>query len=148
MGKVKMTMVCEEEQLRLIMKALEEYERLRIGQAWILAESIALDGFKHDWADDDGRKEYIRRYGLRDHLQKMIEEVIKYGLKQADKECCAKTEEVRSIEDLWIGLRHRCFYDLLTPEEQEERGYTVDSREPFGDGEYPLASIKIERVEK
>lgn len=144
MGKVKMTMICEEEQITFIMKALDWFERLRIGQAGSPAGNIAFNWY--DYSEHDS-KEFNKRISVRNILQYSIESIIKVCLDEVGRGTCAKTKEVLSVEDLWMGLRYQCFKDLLTPEEQEERQYSVDSRKPFGDGAYPLAEIKLERLD-
>ena len=126
------------EQLSLIWEALEEYERLRMGQFTDFVNDVARNGFVYDRSNPDNCglfDEYIQR---RNNSQ----ELFNLAYRIAAPKIIQKTESMLIAEDMWTAIRHHLY---MEKPEEERRTYSTASYPPLHSGSEPR--IKIERAE-
>lgn len=136
------TITLNERQLQLVRTALDEYARLRMGQALDFADDICrqnanLDGEKARSEDFDYF--LMRRTLFKETVEKLIEQVAFDG----DRARADKTPNMMMALDIHDTIRH---YQWLQKPEDARSSWTVDADEPFHwDRSEPLP--KIEKVE-
>ena len=127
------------EQLRLIWEALEEYERLRMGQWFDFATDLAANGYVYDKNNPDNDRlfdEYIdRRNKSQDEFDK--------AYRIAAPRIIQKTESMLIAEDMWTMIRH---YLYMERPAEKRKIFNVASYPPLHSGSEPR--IKIERRDK
>jgi hypothetical protein len=130
----KITIEMSETQARLVLTAVEEWFRLRMGQPHDLANGLAFLGYDRNDHDDKKFDTCMRR---RDALQAVIEAMLKiafpcrgYGMGHEIQ------PEVHVASDIWSQLRYE-----LNP--KEEWGY-----KPFQMGREPMVKVTVEEVNK
>lgn len=126
----KVTIEMTETQARLVLAAVEEWFRLRMGQPHYLANGLAMLGF--DYKEND-REKFDTCMRKRDALQAVIEAMLKiafpwrgYGIGHEIQ------PEVHIASDIWSQLRYE-----LNP--KDEWGYT-----PFQMGREPMVKVTVE----
>lgn len=97
----KVTIEMSETQARLILAAVEEWFRLRLGQHSELENGLAFLGYNHKEAKEG---EFDRRIIKRDAISEILKAVFRivfpdYGIPQE------KTPEVQIAGDIWSQLR-------------------------------------------
>jgi hypothetical protein len=123
----KVTIELTETQAVIVLQAIEEWFRLRMGQYSDLANGLAFLGFKHD---PGSQQDFDRRICRRDAIQEVIKAMQRiafpnYGAPE-------KIEpEVNVASDIWSALR----YELG---EKNEWAAT-----PFQMGTEPLPKISV-----
>ena len=125
------------EQLSLIWAALEEYERLRMGQFSDFVNDVARNGYVYDKSNpDNGRlfDEYIQR---RNNSQ----ELLNLAYRIAAPKITSKTEDMLIAEDMWTAIRHHLYMERPA---EERQGYSTAAYPPLHSGSEPR--IKIERA--
>lgn len=128
---------CTENQLGIIMAALEDYFRLRMGQTYIgLLDDLAFQNIqvrKDGKIDDDVFNECIwRRDDAREKLSEMFDILFNRDLSRMKQ-----TEEVKTAVDIWHVIRH-WFWKQRPP---ESRGIGTDSYDVMQIGKEPLPEI-------
>ena len=126
----KVTIEMNETQARLVLAAVEEWFRLRMGQSHDLANGLAMLGFDYS---NHSRDEFDERMRKRDSLQAVIDAMLKiafpwrgYGMGHEIQ------PEVHIVSDIWSQLRYE-----LHP--KTEWGYT-----PFQMGTEPMVKVTVE----
>lgn len=106
-----------ENQLRVIQKALESWERLCMGQFWEFADEIAVVGTdlspehpEHDRIFDD----YIDR---RDRARELFDQAFREARPYSQE----KTSDMLIAEDIWMAIRHKRWKDRPEPKPHEVR---------------------------
>lgn len=129
------TLTVTKEQLQTINTALEEFFRVRMGQMWDLADSLA--GLDVDFSRDNPLHDqifdsYIKR---RDATRIVLEAAKKVAF--GEHNYPSPGEDARICEDVWQVIRHQLWLD--NPDRLE---HTVDSREPLLMSQQPIATIR------
>lgn len=127
-----------EKQLRLILVALEDYFRLRMGQTYIdLVDDMCLQNIELPEAGEERNRafnEFIwRRDTARDILQEFYIACLGRDIKRHQK-----TPEMEIAIDMWSEIRHW----LWEQRPVEQRGYGVDSYPVYQFGEEPLPRLE------
>lgn len=123
-------------QLKLIWAALEEYERLRMGQFSDFVNDVALNGYVYDESNPDNSRlfdEYIRR---RNDSQELFYQAYRIAAPKITR----KTEDMLIAEDMWTAIWHHLYMERPA---EERRRYNTASFPPLHYGSEPR--IKIER---
>ena len=123
------TIEMTETQARIILTAVEEWFRLRMGQPHDLANGLAMLGFDYK---ENGLEKFDTCMRKRDALQAVIEAMLKiafpwrgYGMGHEIQ------PEVHIASDIWSQLRYE-----LNP--KDEWGYT-----PFQMGREPMVKVTV-----
>lgn len=126
----KITIEMTETQARIVLTAVEEWFRLRMGQPHDLANSLALLDYDHNEHDREKFDSCMRK---RDALQAVIEAMLKiafpwrgYGMGHEIQ------PDVHIASDIWSQLRYE-----LNP--KDEWGY-----KPFQMGKEPMCKVTVE----
>lgn len=135
-------MIClylTEKQLRLIWTALEEYERLRLGQAWDFADDIcAMNVDIYDTENPNHKRLFdsfiARRNVFKDTLESLIRNVAFENLPSR----MAKTDDMLIAQDIWNVIRH-WFWEQQPVKERSE--WSVSSMPPLHSSKEPLPTI-------
>lgn len=135
---MRYTLEVSENQMRLIQKALESYERERMGQFGTLADDLASFNFTYD-KDDPNNDENFREYISR---RDKVREYFDRGYKEACPWVTDKTDEMMVAEDMWMELRYQLWKDRPGLKSYN----TVESRGALRYGIEPL--IKINQVKE
>ena len=135
---MKITIECNEEQADLMVAALEDYFRLRMGQADHMAQSLADDIYEWDESNPKNQElfnEYLKR---REELGNWYELLIRiaYG-----RGCCWSSDRCRNAADIWRCLRH----ELYMTSDCEKSDWDVRGDEPIQLGTIDLPKIEVER---
>ena len=128
----KVTMEMTETQARLVLTAVEEWFRLRMGQSHDLANGLAMLGYDRNDHDREKFDDCLRK---RDALQAVIEAMLKIAFPWRGYGTGHEIQpEVHVASDIWSQLRYE-----LNP--KEEWGYT-----PFQMGTEPMVKVTVEEV--
>lgn len=124
----KVTIELTEEQARIVLVAVEEWFRLRMGQQSELANGLAFLGFNHDKAE---KGEFDRRIVKRNAITHVIRAALAiafpdYGIP------IENAPEVNIASDIWSQLR----WELSTKEAWMST--------PFQMGSEPMPKITVE----
>ena len=126
----KVTIEMTEKQARLVLEAVEEWFRLRMGQSSDLANGMAMLGFDYK---DHSREEFDARMQKRDALDAVIQAMLKIAFPWRGYGIGHEIEpEVHIVSDIWSQLRYE-----LHP--KTEWGYT-----PFQMGTEPMVKVAVE----
>lgn len=125
----KVTIEMSENQARIVLVALEEWFRLRMGQEFDLANGLAFHGYKHSKENHEAFNSAIQR---RDSIQAVIRAMFHiawphYGTPEK------VDPEVHIASDIWSQLR----WELSTKEEWMST--------PFQMGPEPMPKITVEK---
>lgn len=128
----RVTIEMSETQARIVLTAVEEWFRLRMGQYNELANDLAFLGFDHDKAM---KGEFDMRIVKRNAITHILRAVCAiafpdYGIPIENE------PEVNIASDIWSQLRYE-----LNP--KEEWGY-----KPFQMGREPMVKVTVEEVNK
>lgn len=124
----KVTIELTETQARIVLAAVEEWFRLRMGQYSDLANGLAFLGYKHD---PEKRNEFDRRIVKRDAIQEVIKAMLRIAF--PDYGTPGQIEpETHIASDIWSALRYE-----LSPVESYRS-------EPFQMGPEPMPKITVE----
>lgn len=123
----------DDEQLNIMRIAIEEYFRIRMGQYWDLADTIAFTGFDYD---NYTKEEFDRRITSRDTLRDLLDGYSRtYRINE-------KPDDISMAVDMWHVIEHQQWLDM-DPKPKLHRA----SGKPF-----PMCSgvelMKIERCEE
>lgn len=130
MGNWKITL--NDEQLRIVNKALEFYFRATMGQEMYVSDVLCDD------AIGMGNHDYCR---TRDDVQDVLHAVFRiiHGAYGTPRE---KSHDCMAMIDMWSAIRYAIWDDRPEPKSHD----TVDSRKPYCESGLPV--IKVERVKK
>lgn len=132
----KITIELTEPQARIVLTAVEEWFRLRMGQTDTLglAYDLAFDGY--DRSKDTDGKGFDRCIQCRDH----INEVLKCAFRIAWPEYGTPRKKLPGVDvagDIWSALRY----------ELNQKDGIWGPAEPIQLGEEPLPEITVEEVD-
>lgn len=125
----KITIEMNETQARLVLAAVEEWFRLRMGQHSELAEGLAFYGFDRNNANDG---EFDRRIQRRSAIAEVLKAAMRIAFPDSWGAVYENTKEVNIASDIWSQLR----WELSNKEEW--RG------EPFQMGSEPMVKVTVE----
>lgn len=125
-----------ENQLRLIMNALESYFRLRMGQFFDYCNDVAANGYVYDKTNPDNDKLFDAYIERRNNSKEMFEEAYRVAAPNLYER--KKTPAMQNAIDIWHVIRH-IFY-LERPEPKDH--YTTDAYPPHQTGEEPLPTVE------
>jgi hypothetical protein len=126
----KVTIEMTETQARLVLTAVEEWFRLRMGQSSDLANGLAMLGF--DYKEND-REKFDACMQKRDALDAVIKAMLKIAFPWRGYGTGHEIQpEVHIVSDIWSQLRYE-----LNP--KTEWGYT-----PFQMGKEPMVKVTVE----
>lgn len=126
-------------QLRVIMVALEDYFRTRMGQFFDFSSDVARNGYEYCKDNPENDRlfdDYIRR---RNESEEMFRRA--YDVATPDIMKRGKTPDMETAIDIWHVIRHQRYLEVPEPKDH----YTVDAYKPFPVTNEPL--ITIERIE-
>ena len=128
----KVTIEMTETQARLILAAVEEWFRLRLGQGSDLSNGLAFLGYKHSEAKPG---EFDLRIERRDNLEACVRAMLEIAFPWRKHGISVPVEpEVHIVSDIWSQLR----WDLSTKEEWMST--------PFQMGTEPMVKVTVEEV--
>ena len=127
----KITIELTEAQARVVLSAVEEWFRLRMGQYWELADSLAFLGFKHDPKNKSAFHDRILR---RDAIKEVLNAVMRiaFPLYGTPDEI---NPETHIASDIWSQVRWE-----MTPRNE----YATT---PMQLGPEPMPKITVEDVD-
>ena len=127
----KVTIEMSETQARLVLEAVEEWFRLRMGQHSELAEGLAFYGYDHKTAEEG---EFDRRIQRRRAIAEVLKAVMRIAFPDVYGVVYENTQEVNIASDMWSQLR----WELSNKEEWRS--------EPFQMGTEPMVKVTVEDV--
>ena len=128
-----------ERQLRLVLAALEEYFRLRMGQTTDLADALAFQHFDYkDHTEEEFKQRLWNREDCKRHLELAMD-----AASQKNWKHWYKTEEVLTAIDMWSVLRN--FFWKQRPQSERDP-YAREADPVFLWG--PEPGIVIEEVKE
>ncbi len=133
------TIRLNENQLRLILDALEEWARLRMGQTIFLADALAFQHFNYSEHTD---KEFDDRIRRRDEGEILLKQAMD-RFTGTDPSHWYKTGAVKTVLDMWSVIRNFFWHQI--PEEQRDQ-WSRDADPLFLWG--PEPGIKVEKHEE
>lgn len=131
-----------ERQLRLIMTAMEEYGRLRMGQTWDLSDDLAFQHYDRKAEQESGEhNEFDRRILRRDACRELLDLAMRAACGGNYLDHWQKTEDVEVALDMYCTVRK--FFWEQKPEAEKDT-WTVASGPLYLMG--PDQKIEIEKV--
>lgn len=128
----KVTIELTETQARIVLAAVEEWFRLRMGQGIDLANDLAFLNYTHD---KNRPEAFDQRIQTRDAVDEIIKAMFRVVFGSYGTPGCIPPE-VHVASDIWSALRYE-----LSPKD------AVWDRTPFQMGPEPLPKITVEEVE-
>lgn len=126
---MKITIECSKNQADIILHALEDFFRLRMGQSDCVAQSLVDDVTDiHDDIDN-----YLDKRAMLESAYRMVV-VIAYPRIIHSSDTC------RNASDLWSSIRHA----LYKAEPHDPDSWDTRSREPIQLGTEPLPKVEVE----
>lgn len=136
----KYTITLSQNQVRVMMIALESFFRTRMGQYFDLANDIAFNGYDYD--EDTSKDDFSNRISCRNDAEELFNhafELAKPKYRTAD-EYYRKTPDMENAIDMWHVIRHQFW-----KENPNRTNSTTDAYPPFPICDEHL--IKIERID-
>lgn len=125
----KVTMEMTEKQAKLVLEAVEEWFRLRMGQYHQTADGLAFSGFEYS---EEKRAEFDDRIMRRNHINLILRAVMDIAFPWSSVP--RKLDpEVNIASDIWSQLR----YDLSEKDKMWDRT-------PFQMGTEPMVKVTVE----
>lgn len=139
----KYKLIVSENQMRVMMVALEDYFRTRLGQFTDLSDDLAFCGFDYSQPFDEKREsEFNDRIHRRDDCKELMEQAFRTAQPRLTlNDYYSKTNDMISAIDLWHVMRHQRW-----KERPNRSNWTVDSYPPSPESGEPL--MKIEPIEE
>lgn len=131
----KYTITVNERQLRLFLRAIENWARLRMGQTWDLADDLAFLNYEHKQGDPEFNLRILRR----DACKEMLELAMR-AASNGDYQHFQKTEDVEVALDMYSTIRN-FFWHQIPVEEREN--WTTDADPLYLWGPEPKMEIKM-----
>lgn len=129
---MKITIECNKEQANLMVAALEEYFRIRMGQTNYLADKLAFDGFNYKCRAEGEFEQIISN---REELENILAKIKNFLPATHSSDSC------RSASDIWSCLRHEMY---IHGGGSHSNISDVRACEPIQLGIYELPKITIE----
>jgi hypothetical protein len=128
----KVTMEMTETQARLVLEAVEEWFRLRMGQHSELSEGLAFYGYDHNTAYEG---EFDRRIQRRSAIAEVLKAAMRIAFPDSYGAVYENTPDVNIASDIWSQLRWE-----LSPRNE----YATT---PMQLGPEPMPKITVEDVD-
>lgn len=131
-------------QARVIMIALEDYARTRMGQFFQLSDDIAFNGYAPEGRDkEEADNDWHHRINYRNDAEELFNQAFELAKPKyrSANDYYSKTPDMRNAIDMWHVIRHQ-FWE----ENPNRRNDTTDAYPPFPTCDEPL--IEIERIEE
>ena len=125
---MKITIECSDNQADIILQALEDFFRLRMGQSDCVAQSLV-----DDVADIHDIDNYLDK-------RAMLESAFRMVVNIAYPRCNHSSDTCRNASDLWSSIRHA----LYNAEPHDPDSWDVRSREPIQLGTEPLPKVEVQ----
>lgn len=125
----KVTIEMTETQARLVLAAVEEWFRLRMGQHSELSEGLAFYGYDHNTAYEG---EFDRRIQRRSAIAEVLKAAMRIAFPDSYGAVYENTPDVNIASDIWSQLR----WELSTKEEWMST--------PFQVGTEPMVKVTVE----
>lgn len=135
------TITLTEKQLVVIQNALEEYERLRLGQAFEFASDICEQGVDLTNSNPNREKAFDLYIERRNAFKSVLETLIRDVAFSGDNTRGGKTQEMLVAEDIWRVIRH---FRWEQDDNPDKSVWCVAADEPYQWSNEPLP--KIEQV--
>lgn len=127
-----------ERQLRLILRALENWARLRMGQTWDLADDLAFQHYEYKKDDPEFNQRLLRR----DATRELLDLAMRAASGGNYMDHFQKTDDVMVALDMYSTIRN--FFWHQKPEEERDT-WTTDADPLYLWG--PEPKMKIEKGE-
>lgn len=124
-----------EKQLKVVMKALERYFRLNMGQFFDYTDEIAFVGFEYNKDNPDNGRLFDERISRRDDARAMFD--------SAFETMCPKLTEKSEDTERAIDMFREIRYRLWDWKEEPKSHGTVDSYAPT-----PFLSEELPKIER
>lgn len=98
-------------QLRVVQKALEAWERMSMGQFWEFAEEIAAIGTDMNPDHPDHERIFDDYIDRRDKARELFDQ----AFREAQPYSQPKTDDMLVAEDIWMTIRHIRWKDRPEP---------------------------------
>lgn len=125
----KVTMEMTEKQARIVLEAVEEWFRLRLGQYHMTADGLAFLGFQYS---EDKREEFDNRIIRRNCINHVLRAVMSIAFPYTSVPTTTEPE-VNIASDIWSQLR----WDLSEKDQFRDRT-------PFQMGTEPMVKVTVE----
>ena len=100
-----------ENQLRVIQRALEGWERMHMGQFWDFADEVAEVGTDLCTEHPDHKRIFDDYIDRRDRAREMFDA----AFREAQPYSQPKTDDMLIAEDIWMSIRHKRWKDRPEP---------------------------------
>ena len=131
------TIMLTDEQLQLVMRACESFFRTRMGQFRDFADDVCAEGVDFS-PENENHETLFNNYIVRRNTMKGTFEVIFHELAMST---CQKSQDCMDMIDIWETIRYWIWQQKPADKRED---WTVDSRPPMNEGQYPLPIIKRE----
>ncbi len=101
-------------QLRVVQKALEAWERMSMGQFWEFADEIAERGTDLNPEHPDHKRIFDDCIDRRDRARELFDQ----AFREAQPYSQPKTDDMLIAEDIWMTIRHKRWQDRPEPKPQ------------------------------
>lgn len=136
---MKIQIELTEEQLNLMINALEVSFRIMMGQGAIVADLISNIPRKADYDDEHSWKRMFDKY----IVKRSVAGRLIYTLSSVLYDDCVKIpEDTNRYSDIWSALRHLQYQ--LHPHD----GYDPRKSEPFQVSDYPMMKVELMEEEE
>lgn len=125
---MKITIECSDNQVEIILQALEDFFRLRMGQADCVAQSLVDDA-----ADMHDIDNYCDK-------REMLESAFRMVVNIAYPRCNHSSDTCRNAADLWRCIRHAIY--MAKPHDPDS--WDVRNSEPIQLGTELLPKVEVE----
>ena len=125
---MKLTIECSDNQADIILQALEDFFRLRMGQADCVAQSLV-----DDVADPHDIDSYCDKRTLLESALRMVVNIA-YPINNHSSDTC------RNAADLWRCIRHAIY--MAKPHDPDS--WDVRNGDPIQLGTEPLPKVEVE----
>lgn len=130
---MKITIECSDNQADIILQALEDFFRLRMGQADCVAQSLV-----DDVADINIDINYYCE--KRTMLESAFRTVVNIAYSKKDFWIDRSSDTCRNASDLWTCINHAIY--MAKPHDMDS--WDVRNREPIQLGAEPLPKVEVE----
>lgn len=124
-----------EKQLKLIMRALERYFRLNMGQFFDYVDDIAFEGFEYNKSNPDNGRMFNERIDRRNKAQELFDKAFRVACPLPTE----KSEDTNRAIDIFTTFR----YNLWKWKPEPKAHDTVDSNRPL-----PFVNEELPTIER
>lgn len=115
-------------QLRVVQKALEAWERMNMGQFWDFADEIAEVGTDFNPEHPDHKRIFDDYIDRRDRAREKFDQ----AFREAQPYSQPKTDDMLIAQDIWMQIRHKRWKDRPEPKPE------------FANECYPVVPFSVE----